>query len=215
VTATFEVTPGPLPVMVALSPQVATAGDTVTARYRADGEARALAVVRVGGSPPDALESLDVPAGGEAYGSVEFATQALSPGDYEMLLVGAGDEVQARAPLWIQEPGARPILTTDKTAYASGEQIVVTWKNAPANRWDWLGVYEAAAADPDVDYYLIWQYTGGAGSGTSAGTVAGTMTLDEDTVEGEPWPLPSGEYVLYYLLADGYEWVAKAGFSVK
>jgi exonuclease III len=215
VTATFEVTPGPLPVMVALSPQVATAGDTVTARYRADGEARALAVVRVGGSPPDALESLDVPAGGEAYGSVEFATQTLSPGDYEMLLVGAGDEVQARAPLWIQEPGARPILTTDKTAYASGEQIVVTWKNAPANRWDWLGVYEAAAADPDVDYYLIWQYTGGAGSGTSAGTVAGTMTLEEDTVEGEPWPLPSGEYVLYYLLADGYEWVAKAGFSVK
>jgi hypothetical protein len=216
VTATFEVTPGPLPVMVALSPQVATVGEPVTARYRAAAQgAASLAVVPAGGSTADALESLDVPAGGEVYGSVEFATQALSPGDHEVLLVGAGDEVQARAPLWIKEPGARPILTTDKTAYGSGEPIVVTWKNAPANRWDWLGVYEAGAADPNVDTYLIWQYTGGAGSGTSAGTVAGTMTMDKDTVEGEPWPLPSGEYVLYYLLADGYEWVAKAGFSVK
>ena len=132
-----------------------------------------------------------------------------------MLLVGAGDEVQARAPFWVQKPGAKPILTTDSTAYGSGEPIIVTWKNAPANRWDWIGVYKAGAADPNVDSYLIWQYTGGAGSGTSAGTVAGTLTMDKDTVEGEPWPLPTGDYVLYYLLADGYEWVAKTEFRVK
>ena len=70
-------------------------------------------------------------------------------------------------------------------------------------------MYKKGAADPNVDYYLIWQYTGGAGSGTSAGTVAGTLTMDKETVEGEPWPLPKGDYVLYYLLADGYEWVAE------
>jgi exonuclease III len=216
VMTTFEVTPGPLPVMVSVSPQVATVGRTVTAYYKAaDGGAPSLAVVRTGGKPQDALESHAVAKGAAVSGSVELETQALSPGDYEVLLVGAGDEVQARAPLWIQRPGAKPILRTDSTAYASGEPIIVTWKNAPANRWDWIGVYKKGAADPNVDDYLIWQYTGGAGSGTSAGTVAGTMTMDKETIEGKPWPLPEGDYVLYYLLADGYEWVAKTEFRVK
>jgi exonuclease III len=216
VVTTFEVTPGPLPVMVAVSPQVATVGKAVTASYRAAaGGAKAVAVVREGGTPADAFESPAVAAGEEASGSVELATQALHPGDYEVLLLGADDEVQARAPLWIQKPGAKPVFRTDSTAYASGEPIIVTWKNAPANRWDWIGVYKKGAADPDVDSYLVWQYTGGAGSGTSAGTVAGTLTMDRNAVEGEPWPLPAGDYVLYYLLADGYEWVARTQFRVK
>ncbi len=201
--------------MVAVSPQVATVGDAVTAYYSADGAAASLAVVRRARRRRTPSRASPLAAGGEAHGSAEVATQSLAPGDYEVLLVGAGDEVQARAPLWIQKPGAKPILRTDSTAYGSGEPIVVTWKNAPANRWDWLGVYKTDAADPNIDSYLIWQYTGGAGSGTSAGTVAGTMTMDKDTVEGEPWPLPSGDYVLYYLLADGYEWVAKSEFRVK
>ena len=217
VMTTFEVTPGPLPVMVSVSPQVATVGDTVTARYVApDGGATKVSVVRAGGAPADALESTNVPPTSTSAGSVELATQALFfPGDYEALLVGADGSVAARAPLWVQKPGAKPVLSTDSTAYGPGEPIVVTWKNAPANRWDWIGVYKKGAADPNVDYYLIWQYTGGAGSGTSAGTVAGTMTMDKETIEGEPWPLPEGDYVLYYLLADGYEWVAKTEFRVK
>jgi hypothetical protein len=216
VVSTFEVTPGPLPVMVAVSPQVATVGRTVTATYQAaDAGAKSLAVVRAGGTPADALESPALAAGAGSNGSAQIATQGLSPGDYEVLLVGAGDEVQARAPFWVQKPGARPILTTGSTAYASAEPIIVTWKNAPANRWDWIGVYKKGAADPNVDSYLIWQYTGGAGSGTSAGTVAGTLTMEKNTVEGEPWPLPTGDYVMYYLLADGYEWVAKTEFRVR
>ena len=83
------------------------------------------------------------------------------------------------------------MLTTDTTRHASGEPIVVAWKNAPANHWDWLDVFKATAADPNVDSCLIWQYTGGARSGISPGTVAGSMTMEKDTVEGEPWPLPA------------------------
>jgi hypothetical protein len=173
-----------------------------------------VAVVPVGGAPADALESPAAPAGAAASGSVQVPTQALDPGDYELLLVGADNEIQARAPFWVQAPGSKPVLATDKTTYSPGEPIVVTWKNAPANRWDWLGVYKAAAADPTVDSYLIWQYTGGAGSGTSAGTVAGSMTMDKGTIEGKPWPLPPGRYVLHYLLADGYEAAAKTTFTI-
>ena len=166
---TFAVTPGPLPVMVAVSPQVATVGRdgdgarTRRRRRRAPSSSRWCAPAA---GPADALESPDrAPPSAETSGSVELDTRALGPGDYEVLLVGASDEVQARAPFWVQKPGARPILTTDSTAYASAEPIIVTWKNAPANRWDWIGVYKKGAADPNVDYYLIWQYTGGAGLG--------------------------------------------------
>lgn len=31
---------------------------------------------------------------------------------------------------------------------------------------------------------------------------------------GEPWPLPPGKYKVFYLLADGYRWVAGASFTV-
>jgi len=109
--------------------------------------------------------------------------------------------------------GAKPRLTTYKRSYAAGEPIEVLWENAPANRWDWLGVYTASAADPMVDSYLIWQYTGAAASGTMAGPPAGALALD-DTAWGEPWPLPSGKYKVFYLLADGYESVAGASFTV-
>ena len=191
-------------------------GKTVTARYVPPAEgAVELMVVRQGQGPEDALESDPAPASPGTSGTVELDTRSFGPGDYEALLLDASHVVRARAPFWVQKPGAKPILTTDSTAYASAEPIIVTWKNAPANRWDWIGVYKKGAADPNVDSYLIWQYTGGAGSGTSAGTVAGTLTMEKSTVEGEPWPLPAGDYVMYYLLADGYEWVAKTEFRVK
>ena len=157
-------------------------------------------------------ESADAEAG-----TVSFPSAGLAARDYDVVLTRGiePDTVLARGPVSVVRPGAKPVLRTDGTAYGPGEPIIVTWKNAPAYRWDWLGVYKASAADPNVDYYLIWQYTGGAGSGTSAGSVNGTLTMDKDTVEGEPWPLPKGDYVLYYLLADGYEWVAKTEFRVK
>ena len=140
VVSRFDVTAAPPPVLVAVSPQVATVGDTVTATYKAAaGGAQGVAVVRAGGTAADALESPAVAAGSEASGSLEVPTAALGPGDYELLLLGAGDEVQARAPFWVQKRGARPILTTDGTVYGSGEPIIVTWTNGPANRWDWLG----------------------------------------------------------------------------
>ena len=87
--------------------------------------------------------------------------------------------VLARTPVWLKAKGAKPSARRPtSTSYVEGEPIVVSWENAPANRWDWLGVYKASAADPMVDYYLIWQYTGGAASGTMAGPPAGRLALD-------------------------------------
>ena len=120
--ATFDVTPGPLPVMVAASPQVATVGDPVTAYYRRPPAARR----RWPWCAPAAdvrtrSESPAVPAGAAAERLSPDRTQALDPGDYELLLVGAGDEVQARAPFWVQarEPSRSSRPTRRRTRPAS------------------------------------------------------------------------------------------------
>jgi endonuclease/exonuclease/phosphatase family metal-dependent hydrolase len=210
VVSTFAVTPGPLPVIVAASPKLVTVGQRLTVSYRTAPEGAAKVALVLGG-----VTSAEAPvSGGAVSGSTSLATAGLLTGDYEVRLLGADGTVQARTPVWLQAKGAKPILTTDKATYAPGEPIVATWKNAPANRWDWLGVYEAGAADPNVDYYLVWQYTGGASSGTISGPVTGSLTLDKGVVEGKPWPLPPGKYVLYYLLADAYKTAAKTTFTV-
>jgi exonuclease III len=212
----FEVTPGAFPVMVAPQDPVLTVGEDIQVAYVRPSGSGDFRVQLVPAGKEMRLSVLDQSVDAVA-GTVSFASADLRPGDYDVVLTRGiePDTVLARGGVSVVRPGAKPILRTDSTAYGSAEPIIVTWKDAPANRWDWIGVYKKGAADPNVDSYLIWQYTGGAGSGTSAGTVSGTLTMDRSTVEGEPWPLPTGDYVLYYLLADGYEWVAKTEFRVK
>jgi len=58
----------------------------------------------------------------------------------------------------------------------------------------------------------------GTGLRTALAAVAATLlglTLAACGGSGGPWPLPKGDYVLYYLLADGYKWVARTEFRVK
>ena len=213
VMATFAVTPGTPPTMVAANQRLLTVGRPLEVAYHGPGGGSAAVRLVPAGASPDAAvaeqpaESVD--------GTVTFPTTDLQSGAYEVVLAEGTDLATelARTPVWLKAVGAEPTLTTDKPSYLKGEPIVVSWENAPANRWDWIGVYEASAADPLVDYYLIWQYTGGPASGTVAGPPAGTLALD-DTAWGEPWPLPPGKYKVYYLLADGYEAVAAATFTV-
>ena len=108
----------------------------------------------------------------------------------------------------------RPILTTDSTAYASGEPIIVSWKNAPANRWDWMGMYKKA---PPTERGLLPDL---AVHGRRPGRhvrrhASPAADLGDGHRRGRSWPLPAGDYVVYYLLADGYEWVAKTEFRLK
>ena len=95
-----------------------------------------------------------------------------------------------------------------------GQPIDVAWARAPANRWDWLGVYEASAADSQRDDYLIWTYAAGHAAGTLPPTTDGGATLGRDS-QNEPWPLPPGDYVVHYLLADEYDSAGTAEFSVR
>jgi len=213
VLSTFAVTPGPLPVLVAPEKLLVTVGEPLVVTYHSPGSGGETVAIRSAGQAGASGDPVASQTAGAADGKLTFATAALPPGAYSVALLGEDGKELARAPFWLKARGAKVQLTTDKSAYAPGAPIIVSWQNAPANRWDWLGVYKAPA-DPANDYYLIWQYTGGASAGTVHGMPAGTLAMDGNTIAGSPWPLPPGEYQVLYLLADGYESVARASFTV-
>jgi endonuclease/exonuclease/phosphatase family metal-dependent hydrolase len=216
VVSTFSVTPGEMPVLVATDKWLIVQGDPLQVTYHAaDGQSQTVAVTPNNEDENPGTGTVDpvkVEAG--TSGALSVDTTSLAPGAYLAVLADNEGTQTQKTPFWVQAKNAKVELSTDKTTYAPGDPIVVTWANAPANRWDWLGVYKASAADPNVDWYLIWQYTGGATSGTMHGMPAGSLTMEKGTIQGSPWPLPPGKYVVYYLLADGYEAAAGADFTV-
>lgn len=115
---------------------------------------------------------------------------------------------------WVRSREADVRISTDRSTYGVGEPVEVSWEDGPANRWDWIGVYHADAADPHTDDYLLWGYTGGHESGALPPSVTGSMTLD-DSSQGRPWPLPPGDYVVHYLLTDQYKSAGSVGFTVE
>jgi hypothetical protein len=211
VVSTFQVTPARMQTMVAVSPALLTQGDPLTVSYHAPSADGTVAVVPAGGGADAAAVTKDLSG---ANGSFDVNSESLAPGGYDaVLLDGAGAEL-ARVGLWVRDPDAAISVTTDKPTYAEGEPIVVSWTDGPANRWDWIGVYKADKADPRVDYYLVWNYTGLHGSGTVPPAVDGSVTMDA-SAQGGPWPLPPGRYVVHYLVTDRYRSIGNASFTVQ
>ena len=221
VLGTFLVVPGDMPVLVATDGLLVRRGDPLDVTFHSPGKGgEQIVVVEAGPFPkgeggPGPVAVTPAGTSGTVDGKVTVQTGTLKPGAYEVQLATPSDgTVLATARFWVAAKGAKVRLTADRTSYKAGAPIVVSWQNAPANRWDWIGVYKASAADPIADSYLIWQYTGGAMAGTVHGMPAGTLSMDGATTEGSPWPLPPGKYVVYYLLADAYSAAAKASFTV-
>jgi len=79
----------------------------------------------------------------------------LKAGAYDAVLLDANGKELARAPFWMEEPGAVPTVGVDHPNYADNEAIVASWKNAPGNRRDWLGIYKAG--DPDQMNYVAFR----------------------------------------------------------
>ena len=169
-----------------------------------------MAIVPSGSDPGSAVLTEDAPGGS---GSFEVDTAGLEPGGYDAVLSGGDRAELARVALWVRDPDAVIEVSTDRPSYPVGEPIEVSWTDGPANRWDWIGVYEAEKSDPKVDSYLIWNYVGEHAAGAVPPSVEGSMTLDE-TVMGNPWPLPPGRYVVHYLVVDRYRSIGSAAFEV-
>ncbi len=129
--------------------------------------------------------------------------EAMDPGEYAAVLVGAEDRELSRSRFWVVAPDASPTLTVSKPTFAPGEEISVAWENAPAHMRDWIGIYPAGALDL-YNGYLAFAYTGA--------TVAGQYTFGADDLGEEM--LPPGEYIAVLCADDGYAILAQVPFTV-
>ena len=212
VLSSFEVTPVAMPALIAVDASLRTLGDEVTVTHNVPGsDSNRVVIVPEGGDPAEAVETLE--AAGER-GTTGLDTAGWDPGAYEVVLTDGDDAEVARVSLYLRDPEAQLELSTDRRSYERGEPIEASWTQAPANRWDWLGVFEASASDPEKDSYLIWTYAAGHSAGTLPPTTDGGVSLGPGS-QGAPWPLPAGDYVLHYLLADQYESAGQTEFSVR
>lgn len=205
VVSTFDVTPGTPPVMVSPAPLLVEIGRPLDVTYHAPGGAgERVRLVPSGGDPvTDVIDSHGTPPGALTDGVTTFATGALAPGAYDVVLIDGADAELARTPFWVRDVDAPPILGSP-WRFDVGAPIEISFTQAPANRFDWIGLYERGA-DPVVDYYIAYRYTRAA--------VEGTVTFDERGYG--PWPLPPGRYTAFYLLTDVYRQIAAVDFVVK
>ena len=205
VVSTVRVKPVEPPIFVAVDRVRVSAGDPLVVRYHApEGEATdRLVILRAGGvSPDDELMWLP-PQEANFFGAVRFGTGGLAAGEYDALLVGAGDKELARQRFWVVDPNATPAVSTSKPLFASGEEITIEWENAPARMRDWIGIYSAGTLDL-YNGYWSFAYTGA--------TVSGQVTFGTDYFGDSP--LPPGDYVAVLASDDGYAVLAQVPFTV-
>ena len=110
-------------------------------------------------------------------------------------------------------------LTTDKPLYAPGEPIQVTFTGGPGNdNLDWIAAYNYG--DVPHSGSLVWVRSDGERTNTPMACPAGcpangTVTLKMGDENGTNWPLPVGQYIIYYLVHDGYTSLGSVDFIVQ
>ncbi len=78
----------------------------------------------------------------------------------------------------------------------------MSWRNAPGNKLDWIGVYPDAGDDPSLYSYAGFVYTGARPDGSLTLTKADIGTL------------APGNYRATLMLDDGYTILAESPFRV-
>jgi endonuclease/exonuclease/phosphatase family metal-dependent hydrolase len=195
IVSDFDVTPGAMPPLVASERRVHTSGSPLRFVFHNKTPGGSLVIERHGEHVVTerriAVES--------ALGRIRARDDFLSPGFYQVVLQDrAGDEV-SRNDFWILAPEAKPAVTVTGERFARGEPLPVAWQNAPGNRHDWIGVYEADAAENQD--YRAWGYVGARSSGD--------MQLSASNSQ-DGRPLSPGRYVARLLLDDGYALLAES-----
>lgn len=203
IASDFQVTLATPRTFVSALPQLVAVGTPITVAYHAPGNADSLSI-----EPADPNGVAPAPVGlaatGTSDGSVQVATDALSPGAYQLRLHASDGSVLASAPVWVERAGQQPVVSTSKSSYRVGEAIDVSWSWAPGDRFDWIGIYHRGA-DPNVAYYIDWLYT--------EARTAGSLKMG-GSAHGR-WPLPPGRYSVYLLKDDLYVKIAGANFTIR
>lgn len=202
VLSSFNVTPMTAPALIAVEPTQVRQGDDFTLRYALPGSEKiSLLVVKAG---QDADQAIGGVVGEEAIyrTGLRMNSHDLEPGAYDALLINADGEKQKQARFEVLAQDAKPSITLAGSEIASGDKLALSWKDGPANRYDWIGVF--SAADPSVLNYLTYQY--------AEGKSTGDMEIE---LVGDDGPLPEGDYIVRLMVDDSYTPATSAKFSIK
>jgi exonuclease III len=198
--ATLEVTPASAPVLVTAWPARVKQGGELRVRVRGVEHGRVVL------APAQAAASALSAAREASSADMALPTKGLAPGAHEVTLFDRSGRAVSTAGFWVASLETRPSVTLERERLKVGDGIAVSWAEAPAFRWDWVGVY-AEGIEPEAEGQpLLWRHT--------RATVAGTMRLDA-TAEGEGWPLPPGAYRACLFEDDAYQPLACARFTVE
>lgn len=181
------VSPAPLPPYVVAERPSVPAGQPFALRYRNHSATGTLRIVGQGGDEASRIELK------QTSGRL---SQSLPAGRYRLELADAEGEAVAAYRLAVQAPGDRPRIAVDRERSAEGAPITLRWKNAPGNRYDWVAIYPAGAAEGAE--WVDWQHTGASIDG---------MAVFRGTIER---PLPAGRYVARLLEDDGQAVLAES-----
>jgi hypothetical protein len=216
VVATYQVTPAKPPVYVAVDRRSLDIGDELTLKFHAPGNAgEQLAIVPAGATLSQALKISSTGKDAPNNGEHSFATKKLGAGTYDAVLADADGAILSRSPFWLYTAGTATSVATSKAVYQRGENIDVSWTQAPGMRWDWIALfrYTGKALPPTATTcntgscgsgnYLMYEYTRTAIEG-SAQLGAGSAGAEAS------WPLKPGQYEVRMLLDDGYRLVARS-----
>lgn len=208
VVSTFSVEPAETPTLISLDDRRLFVGDELPLRYHVpNGSGARVAIVPRGGAPENAVGDV----GGDTDLSLTIPTARLAPGPYDAVLLNTESEVLSRAPFWLYSPGAATEVAATKPTLASGDPLGVRFRNAPGNRWDWIGIFKAADADVPTDGsipddsgdYVLYEYT--------RTEIEGAVTFSQRSHTGSgKWPLPPGRYEVRLMVDDGYETIARS-----
>ena len=199
VASTFSVAPDSAPALVSPHPRVVTRGDRVTLRYtqlRPNG--RKVAILAPDSNRP--LMSLPIYDASDHIAPL-LGTGPLRPGAYRAALLDRRGRVLAASPFWIEARGTRPAISAARASFDRGAPIKLRFRGAPANKFDWVGIYPAG--EPDVYNYAGFLYTGARPYGSVTFT------------QSDLGKLAPGRYRATLMLDDGYSVLAHTTFRVR
>jgi hypothetical protein len=202
VLSTFEVTPSIPGTFVAVERRLVKVGQDARVAWISANAKPASVVVLSKDGREVAQRLIDDDSG--PSGTELVSTAHWRPGAYTAALNSTDGQELSRVRFWVEAADARPRVSTGKRNYAVRETIDIEWRNAPGNRWDWVGIYKLGA-DPNVASYLSWFYT--------EASVEGSSSMNDDAA-GD-WPLPPGRYSLYLLEDDAYRVLAQDSFNIR
>jgi hypothetical protein len=205
VVSTVQVDPVEPPPFVAVDSVRIERGQTFGVRYHAPGglDTDRMVVVPEGDDAGGGNGLMWLPPQEASFfGHVTFGSGMLQPGTYDVVLLTAEDAEVSRSRFWVVEPDALASVSAPESI-AAGDDIEISWADAPARKWDWVGIYSAGEVDLYSGYWAF-AYTDAS--------VAGSYTFTADDLGDEM--LAPGDYVAVLMSDDGYAVLASQPFTV-